>query len=215
MYLLTAHRNGRATVSSAPEQRNAPQPNASMNSAKPSDGDHARFAKLVLPHLGDAYALARWMTGSRADAEDVVQDACLRAFRSIGGLADGSGRPWLLTIVRNTAYTWLRKNRPSAILVVEDLEAAEGAQAIVGDPDSETPETALIASVEATQLEAAVAALHTPYRETIVLRDIQGLSYREIGEVTGVPIGTVMSRIARARGKLIASMTKNEVRPHR
>jgi RNA polymerase sigma factor (sigma-70 family) len=186
-----------------------------MNSAKPSDGDHARFAKLVLPHLGDAYALARWMTGSRADAEDVVQDACLRAFRSIGGLADGSGRPWLLTIVRNTAYTWLRKNRPSAILVVEDLEAAEGAQAIVGDPDSETPETALIASVEATQLEAAIAALPTPYRETIVLRDIQGLSYREIGEVTGVPIGTVMSRIARARGRLITSMTKNEVRPHR
>ena len=85
--------------------------------------------RLVLPHLGDAYSLARWITGSRADAEDVVQDACLRAFRAIGGLADGSARPWMLTIVRNTAYTWLRKNRPSAILAVEDLEAVESAQA--------------------------------------------------------------------------------------
>jgi RNA polymerase sigma-70 factor (ECF subfamily) len=186
-----------------------------MNSAKPSDGDHARFAKLVLPHLGDAAecpqaSILHYILRVGAAAGHPPRQSV-----GIGGLADRSGRPWLLTIVRNTAYTWLRKNRPSAILVVEDLEAAEGAQAIVGDPDSETPETALIASVEATQLEAAVAALHTPYRETIVLRDIQGLSYREIGEVTGVPIGTVMSRIARARGKLIASMTKNEVRPHR
>ena len=81
----------------------------------PGQDDHARFANLVLPHLGDAYSLARWITGNRTDAEDVVQDACLRAFRAIGGLADGSARPWVLTIVRNTAYTWLRKNRPSAI----------------------------------------------------------------------------------------------------
>jgi RNA polymerase sigma factor (sigma-70 family) len=184
-----------------------------MNRARSSDDDHARFARLVLPHLGDAYSLARWITGSRTDAEDVVQDACLRAFRGIG-LADGSTRPWLLTIVRNTAYTWLRKNRPSAVLVVEDLEAVETAQAILGHSEGETPETTLIAQVEAAQLEAAIAALQTPYRETIVLRDIQGLSYNEIGEVTGVPIGTVMSRLARARATLIASMTKNEARPH-
>src|SRR5580692_413855 len=105
--------------------------------------DHTRFTKLVLPHLGDAYSLARWITGSRADAEDVVQDACLRAFRAIGSIGDGSARPWVLTVVRNTAYTWLRKNRPSAILVVEDLESVEVAQANHGNLDRETPETAL------------------------------------------------------------------------
>jgi RNA polymerase sigma factor (sigma-70 family) len=213
MYPLTAHPTSRPTTSSAPQQ-NASQPNASMNRARSSHDDHARFASLVLPHLGDAYSLARWITGSRTDAEDVVQEACLRAFRAIGGLADGSARPWVLTIVRNTAYTWLRKNRPSAVLVVEDLEAVETAQAILGHSEGETPETTVIAEVETAQLEAAIAALQTPYRETIVLRDIQGLSYHEIGEVTGVPIGTVMSRLARARGTLIASMTKNEARPH-
>ena len=165
-----------------------------------------RFASLVLPHLGDAYSLARWITGSRTDAEDVVQDACLRAFRAIGGLADGSARPWVLTIVRNTAYTWLRKNRPSAILAVEDLEAVESAQVIPGDPDSETPESALIAKTDAAGLEAAIAALPMPYRETMILRDVQGLSYREIAEVTGVPIGTVMSRLARGRNRVLKNI---------
>jgi RNA polymerase sigma factor (sigma-70 family) len=118
----------------------------------------------------------------------------------------------VLTVVCNTAYTWLRKNRPSAVLVVDDLEAVETAQAIHGDSESDTPETALIAKVDARQLEAAVAALPTPYRETVVLRDVQGLSYREIAEVTGVPIGTVMSRLARARRRLVATLTKEEVR---
>jgi len=175
----------------------------------PGEDDHARFARLVLPHLGDAYALARWITGNRADAEDVVQDACIRAFRSISGLADGSARPWVLTIVRNTAYTWLRKNRPSAVLVVEDLEAVETAQAKPGDPESETPETALIAKADAASLQAAIAALPTSYRETMVLRDVQGLSYREIAEVTGVPIGTVMSRLARGRNRVIETIVRS------
>jgi len=175
----------------------------------PGEDDHARFASLVLPHLGDAYSLARWITGSRADAEDVVQDACLRAFRAIGRLAGGNARPWVLTIVRNTAYTWLRKNRPSAVLVVEDLEAVESAQAIPGDPDSETPETTLIAKTDAAVLEAAISALPMLYRETMILRDVQGLSYREIGEVTGVPIGTVMSRLARGRNRVINTIRKS------
>src|SRR6202521_1787732 len=168
--------------------------------------DHARFTRLVLPYLGDAYSLARWITGNRADAEDVVQDACLRAFRAVGGFTDGSARPWVLTIVRNTAYTWLRKNRPSAVLVVEDLEAVETAQVKPADPDAETPEPALIAKADAATLQAAIAALPTPYRETLVLRDVQGLSYREIAEVTGVPIGTVMSRLARARNQVIKTI---------
>ncbi len=175
----------------------------------PGVDDHARFSALVLPHLGDAYSLARWITGSRADAEDVVQDACLRAFRAISGFAGGNARPWVLTIVRNTAYTWLRKNRPSAVLVVEDLEGVEAAQANPGDPDHETPETALIAKADAARLEAAIAALPASYRETLILRDVQGLSYREIAEVTGVPIGTVMSRLARGRDQVIETIGRS------
>ncbi len=112
----------------------------------------------------------------------------------------------MLTIVRNTAYTWLRKNRPSAVLAVEDLEAVETAQAIRGDPDGETPETKLIAEADAASLHAAIAALPISYRETMILRDSQELSYREIAAVTGVPIGTVMSRLARARRRVIATL---------
>src|ERR1700694_1201944 len=119
----------------------------------PDRDNHTRFGELVLPHLGDAYSLARWITGSRADAEDVVQDACLRAFRAIGGFAGGSARPWVLNIGRNTAYTWLRKNRPPAVLVVDDLESVEAAQANHGNLERETPETALIAKADAACLE--------------------------------------------------------------
>jgi RNA polymerase sigma factor (sigma-70 family) len=169
----------------------------------------ARFNNLVMPHLGDAYSLARWITGSRADAEDVVQDACLRAFRAIGGFAGSNARPWLLTIVRNTAYTWMRKNRPSAILGVEDLEGVEAAQVNPGDPERATPETELIAKTDAASLEAAIAALPAAYRETMILRDVQGLSYREIAEVTSVPIGTVMSRLARGRDQVIKSIGRS------
>ena len=97
-----------------------------------SDDDSLRFRRVVLPHLGDAYTLARWITGNRADAEDVVQEACLRAFRSIKGFSEGNARTWVLTIVRNTAYTWLRKNR-SALVGVEDLEVVESAHANPGD----------------------------------------------------------------------------------
>jgi RNA polymerase sigma factor (sigma-70 family) len=105
----------------------------------------------------------------------------------------------VLSIVRNTAYSWLRKNRPAAVVTVDDLEAVERAHAKPGDPDAGTPEAALIAKVEAERLRAAIAALPTPFRETLVLREIEGLDYREIAEATEVPIGTVMSRLARAR----------------
>src|ERR1700682_4064381 len=113
-----------------------------------SEDDQARFRSVVLPHLGDAYALARWLTGDRADAEDVVQEACLRAFRSIGTFAGVNPRAWLLTIVRHTAYTWLGKNRSASLLMVDDLEAVERKQAGSGtslEAAPETPEAALIA----------------------------------------------------------------------
>ena len=177
-----------------------------------SDDDRTRFASVVLPHLADAFALARWLTGSRADAEDVVQDACLRAFRGIGGFAGGNARAWLLTITRHAAYSWLGKNRSAALLVVDDLEAVERKELNRGVPmeQSETPEAALIAKADAARLEAAIAALPLPFRETLVLRDMQGLDYREIADVTKVPIGTVMSRLARARRRLIADIATDE-----
>jgi RNA polymerase sigma factor (sigma-70 family) len=170
------------------------------------EDNHQRFARLVLPHLGDAYSLARWITANRMDAEDIVQEASLRAFRAIASVAEGNSRAWLLTIVRNTAYTWLRNNRPSALVVVDDLEAVERTQVATTDLDRETPETALIAKTDAASLETAVAELPPAYRETLVLRDVQGLGYREISQVTSVPIGTVMSRLARGRARVIKTI---------
>jgi RNA polymerase sigma factor (sigma-70 family) len=201
MRFITVQPTGKASISSVSRQ------NPARNGIGVVDDDRARFTRLVLPHLGDAYSLARSITGRGADAEDVVQDACVRAFRAIGSVRDETARSWLLTIVRNTAYTWLRKNRPAAEFAVDDLEAVESAHAPPRGPEGDMQEAALIAKVDATQLAAAIAALPAHHRETITLRDIQGLSYLEISEVTKVPIGTVMSRLARARRKLIATMT--------
>jgi RNA polymerase sigma factor (sigma-70 family) len=172
--------------------------------------DYARFTSVVLPHLDAAYNLALWLTGNRTDAEDVVQDASLRAFRAIHKCAGGNARAWVLSMVRNTACSWLRKNRPTAVVTVENLEAVEAAYAKPADQNDETPEAALIAKTDAECLRAAIAALPTPFRETLVLRDIEGLDYREIAEATEVPIGTVMSRLARARGRLIATIGGKE-----
>ena len=172
--------------------------------------DYARFTSVVLPHLDAAYNLAHWLTGNRTDAEDVVQDASLRAFRAIHKFAGGNARAWVLCIVRNTACSWLRKNRPTAVVMVEDLESVEAAYIRAADPDGKTPEAALIAKSDAECLREAIAALPTPFRETLVLRDIEGLDYREIAEATEVPIGTVMSRLARARGRLIATIAGKE-----
>jgi RNA polymerase sigma factor (sigma-70 family) len=181
-----------------------------------SEDDQARFASVVLPHLADAYALARWLTGDRADAEDVVQEACLRAFRGIGGFSGVNARAWLLTIVRHAAYTWLGKNRSASLVMVDDLEAVEQKQASSSggalEQGPQTPEAALIAKADARRLEAAIAELPVPFRETLVLRDVQGLDYREIAEVTKVPIGTVMSRLARARRRLIERIGTDEPR---
>jgi RNA polymerase sigma-70 factor (ECF subfamily) len=163
-----------------------------------------------MPHINEAYRLAHWLTGNRTDAEDVVQDASMRAFRAIRNYAGGSARSWVLSIVRNTAYSWLRKNRPTAVVTVEDLEAVELEQTNPGDRDGDNPEAALIAKADADQLRAAIAALPTAFRETLVLRDIEGLDYREIAQATEVPIGTVMSRLARARQRLITVLTSEQ-----
>jgi RNA polymerase sigma factor (sigma-70 family) len=189
------------TISSPPQQ------NAALNRLN-SNNSHARFRNVVLPHLDDAYGLARWLTGNGVDADDVVQEACLRAFRGIGNFSDGNARAWVLTIVRHTAYGWLRTNRPTTVELVDELESIKGAQS--SELNVETPEMSLIAKADAKVLDAAIAALPTPFRETLVLRDIQGLAYREIAQVTGVPAGTVMSRLARARRVLMTILVKNQ-----
>jgi RNA polymerase sigma factor (sigma-70 family) len=169
-----------------------------------SEGDDRRFATVVLPHLADAYALARWLTSNHADSLDVVQDACLRALNGIGSFADGDARAWVLTIVRRTAYDWLSKNRPAAIVLADDVEDLESAQLPESDPD--TAESQLIDQENETLLQNAIAGLPPHYRQTLVLRHVQGLTYRKIAELTGTSIGTVMSRLSRARHHLIARL---------
>ncbi len=171
--------------------------------------DKARFAEVFLPHLVDAFRLARWLSGSRADAEDIVQDASLRAFKAIRTFSGGNPRAWTLTIVRNTSYSWLAKNRPSAIVLTGDLDRASEQRADASDP-TPTPEAALIAKAEAAEVRQAVSELPVPFREILVLREIHELDYRAISEIAQVPIGTVMSRLARARRQLIATLQRGE-----
>jgi RNA polymerase sigma-70 factor, ECF subfamily len=170
--------------------------------------DQNRFAEVFLPHLDDAFRLARWISGSRSDAEDIVQEASLRAFKGIRNFSGGSTRAWTLTIVRNTSYSWLAKNRPSTVVLTEDLDqrAREEMERAAGDGDVPTPEAALIAKMEAEAVRNAVAALPLPFREILVLREIHDLDYRSIAEIIQVPIGTVMSRLARARKLILAAL---------
>jgi RNA polymerase sigma factor (sigma-70 family) len=161
-----------------------------------------RFTEMVLPHLDDAYGLARWLTGNRSDAEDVVQDACMRALASLEAATVLQPRAWLMTIVRNTAFTWLAKNRPKIVLLTDDAQLLEAAAA-KGPAASPDPEEALITAADQAALASAIDALPHLFREVVVMRDMNGLSYREIATTIGAPIGTVMSRLSRARGLLI------------
>ena len=173
--------------------------------------DQNRFAEVFLPHLDDAFRLARWISGSRADAEDIVQEASLRAFKGIRNFNGGSTRAWTLTIVRNASYSWLAKNRPSTVVLTEDLDqrAREEMERGAGNGDVPTPEAALIAKMEAEEVRNAVATLPLPFREILVLREIHDLDYRSIAEIIQVPIGTVMSRLARARKLIFANLRES------
>jgi RNA polymerase sigma-70 factor (ECF subfamily) len=156
-----------------------------------------KFEQVVLPHLDAAFNLARWLAGNDHDAQDIVQEAFLRAFRFMGGFRGGNSRSWLLTIVRNTAYTWLRKHHAPAVVHLEAEELAE-----IEDPSALAGDVALLQSADASQLRSMLEQLPVEFREAIVLRELEGLSYKEIAEVADVPIGTVMSRLARARRQL-------------
>ena len=160
----------------------------------------SRFEALILPHLDAAYNLARWLTGNDQDARDVVQEASLRAFRAFDGFHGDNGRPWLLTIVRNTAYTALQKNRALTEMTPFDEELhCQGEDAHLNEA---TPATALRGAEDEQRIAGAIAALPGEFREAIVLRHQDGLSYKEIARIAGVPTGTVMSRLARARARL-------------
>jgi RNA polymerase sigma factor (sigma-70 family) len=171
--------------------------------------ERAAFDEVFLPYMAEAFRLAQWLTGSASDAEDVVQDAALRAFRGINGFGAVNARAWSLTIVRNTAYSWLMKNRPRAVVFTNDLSAAE--QQELEHEGSlgarvETPEEIALVKADAEQVQQALAQLPTQFREVIVLREINQLNYRDIAEITGVPIGTVMSRLSRGRQLLTAHL---------
>ena len=168
---------------------------------------HQQFAAVFEPHFVDAYRLARWLTGSRADADDIVQEAALRAFRGIAGFSGGNPRAWVLTIVRNAAYTWLARNRPKVVVLADDLDEQErdgiANRRSTRESGDDDPEATLIAAGAAEEVRRRVAALPTPFAEVLVLREIHELSYNEIAAMLNLPIGTVMSRLARARRLLM------------
>jgi RNA polymerase sigma factor (sigma-70 family) len=172
------------------------------------DDKRARFEAQVLPHLDAAYRFARWLAArSSVEVDDLVQEAFLRAFRGFDGLRGGDVRAWVLAIVRNCHATAIRRERRRAIVPLPDEDSepiASGAVAAVPGP-----ETASLATDERRTLEELIAALPPEQREVLALREIEGLSYREIGVVTGVPIGTVMSRLARARAALRTRYLEN------
>lgn len=164
--------------------------------------ERQRFNEAVLPHVGEALSLARWLTGNLADAEDVVQDACVRAFNAIATVRNADTRAWMLAIVRNSAFTWIAKNRPKAVITTDDEGLFEQAALEMVEPQA-SPEAMLIEKTDAEHLHLAIAALPLSYREVLMLREIEDLSYQEISRVLSIPIGTVMSRLARARNLLI------------
>jgi RNA polymerase sigma-70 factor (ECF subfamily) len=159
-----------------------------------------RFEEAVLPHLDAAYNLARWIMRNDADAEDVVQDACVRALRFIGGFRGGDGKVWLLKIVRNACFSRLSasRNRNLETEYDDDLHSPSIASA--------SPEVILRRSRDGVAINRALEELPEEFREAIVMRELEGLSYKEIAEIAGVPVGTVMSRLARARKRMQRSL---------
>jgi RNA polymerase sigma-70 factor, ECF subfamily len=167
----------------------------------PGTATRESFEQAVLPHLDAAYNLARWLTRNEQDAQDVTQEAFLRAFRFFEGYQGGNMRAWLLTIVRNTCYTWLHQNRPpdSAEVFDEEIHSNE----LSGGAD---PELQVLANADKATVHRALEELPGIFREVLVLRELEGMSYKEIADVAGVSLGTVMSRLARARTRLRQSL---------
>ncbi len=167
----------------------------------------ARFEAVVLPHLDAAYTLARYLLRNEHDAEDVVQDACLRALKYFAGFRGEEGtsaRAWLLAIVRNTAFSLRRRERPEGEML--EFDEAQHSEAVA----DEHPEAEALRSAAQESLGRALDRLAPEFREVIVLRELEGLSYKEISDVAGVPVGTVMSRLSRARARLQRALREEE-----
>jgi RNA polymerase sigma-70 factor, ECF subfamily len=168
------------------------------------------FDQAILPHLDAAYNLARWLMRNEQDAQDVAQEAYLRAFRFFPGFRGGDARAWLMKIVRNTCYTWLHTNRP--------LQEATEFDENLFPPDScaPNPEQAVLQNDSDTLVREALEKLPPNYREVLILRELEGMSYKEIADITGMPAGTVMSSLSRARGRLrevLTDLTSKDMRP--
>jgi RNA polymerase sigma-70 factor, ECF subfamily len=163
--------------------------------------DRARFEQLVLPHLDAAFNLAAWILSNRSDAEDVTQEAMLRAYRFFSGFYGGDVRAWLLQIVRNTSYTWLEKNR--RMHMTDEFNEELHMQS------SATPESIAIAGDDRERLKQALETLPPRFREVLVLRELEGCSYKEIAQITSTPMGTVMSSLSRARRQLQSAVAKH------
>jgi RNA polymerase sigma factor (sigma-70 family) len=159
------------------------------------------FERIVTPHLEAAWNLSRWLVRDPHDAEDIIQEACLRAYRSIDQYRGGDSKSWLLTIVRNLCHTFHRNTRSKQMTVALDEQADMIEEAGVGSLEK------LQQEADVQELRGAMAKLPLEYREALVLREFEGLSYKQIADVSGVPMGTVMSRLARGREKLVAMMT--------
>lgn len=163
-----------------------------------------------MPHFDAAYNLARWLTRSGADADDVVQEAYLRAFTFRESFRGGDARAWLLSIVRNTCYTWLRKNRPYDLMAALD-------ESLPIAVETSTPETLHLRAADTESVREALEKLPVEFREVLVLREMEGLSYKEIADASGLAIGTVMSRLSRARRRLhdVLATPAENLREHR
>jgi RNA polymerase sigma-70 factor (ECF subfamily) len=169
--------------------------------------ERAAFDEVFVPHLPEAYRLARWLAGSASDAEDIVQEAALRAFRGIKSFGAVNARAWSLTIVRNTAFSWLAKNKSKTVVFMNDLSVTEQQELEyegLHGTRIETPEEIALFKADAEEIQKALAQLPVQFREVIVLREINQMNYRDIAEITNVPIGTVMSRLSRGRQLLTA-----------
>jgi RNA polymerase sigma factor (sigma-70 family) len=164
------------------------------------------FREVVPPLLDDAYTLAKWLCRNDADAEDIVQEAAIRALKALETTAVERPKPWFLMIVRNTAMTWMAKNRPKTLAYAGDFADLDVIGSRLGDERPPDPEETLIALEDGERLRQAIAELPPLLMETLVMRDVNGLSYRDIAEATGAPMGTVMSRLARGRAALAKAL---------
>ena len=161
------------------------------------DDNRRRFVLLAMPHAGAAYNLARWLTKNDQDAQDVVQEAMMRALRYMGKFHGDNARAWLLQIVRHACFSWLKENRPAERTFVDDSD--DSLENVPG-PAEDEPHTMALRKAERLEINQAIAALPVAYREVLVLRELEDLSYNDIARIADIPLGTVMSRLARARG---------------